>query len=115
MSWATHEDTLLNYETIQQVLHLLEQGLSRRQIAELADVSVWSVQKIANGQCSLKRSLKRSLNRSEPVRDHFGDSTDLNLHGQPLRRYLNVRKKVEEQIIAGKRSPLFALSENNGG
>ncbi|MDR0609203.1 MAG: helix-turn-helix domain-containing protein [Planctomycetaceae bacterium] len=111
MLWATRENTLLSYETINKILTLLENGISVRKIAELADVSVWSVQKIANGQCSLKRS----LNRSEPVRDHFGDSTDLNLHGQTLRRYLNVRKKVEEQIIAGKRSPLFALSENNGG
>jgi hypothetical protein len=98
---------LLSYETINKILTLLENGFSVRKIAELADVSVWSVQKIANGN--------RSLNRSEPVRDHFADSTDLNLHGQTLWRYLNVRKKVGEQIIAGKRSPLSAHPQNNGG
>jgi hypothetical protein len=96
---------LLTNKIIQKILVLLEKGFSVRKTAELADVSIWSVQKIANGQ--------RSINRSEPVQDHTADSiNNLNLHGKTLQRYLVVRKKVEEQIIAGKRDHLFPVNTN---
>jgi hypothetical protein len=92
MSRATHENTLLNKKTIQKVLHLLEQGYSRRQIAELSDISVWSVQKIANGKYSPIKS-------SKPVTDCFTTPVNsecyipLELRGHTLRRYLDVRNK----------------------
>jgi transposase len=94
MLWATHEDTLLNHETIQQVLHLLEQGYSRRQIAELSDISVWSVQKIVNGKHSL-------IKPSKPVTNGFTSQVNsdsriripLELRGDVLRRYLDIRNQ----------------------
>jgi hypothetical protein len=92
MLWATHEDTLLNHETIQKILHLVEQGYSRRQIAELSNVSVWSVPKIANGK-------RFFIKHSKPILDCFTTPSNsecyipLELRGDTLQRYLDVRNK----------------------
>jgi hypothetical protein len=41
---------LLSYETINQIHTLLDNGFSQRKTAKLADVSVSTVQRIANGK-----------------------------------------------------------------
>jgi hypothetical protein len=96
---------LLTNKIIQKILHLLENGFSTRKTAELTGVSLDTVCRVASG--------KRSPNCSEPVQDQTADSiNNLNLHGKTLQRYLKVRKKVEAEIIAGKRDCLAAINTN---
>jgi hypothetical protein len=83
---------LLSYETTNKVITLLEHGFSWRKTAQLADVSVSTVQRIANG----KRSLTK---HSKPVLDCFTALVNsehyipLELRGDVLRRYLDVRNQ----------------------
>jgi DNA-directed RNA polymerase specialized sigma24 family protein len=96
---------LLANNTINNILLLQEKGFSVRKIAELADVSVSTIQRIANGT--------RTLNHSEPVRDdNSTDSTALDLHGKTYQRYLTVHDQVESEILNGKRTPLSAIVGN---
>jgi hypothetical protein len=81
---------LLNPKTINKILSLLENGFSWRKTAKLADVSVSTVQRIANG----KRS---NVGRSSPLLTSLVNSErcyfPLELRGETLRRYLEVRNK----------------------
>jgi hypothetical protein len=86
------EEKLLTKETIQKVLHLLEKGCSRRKVAELSDVSVWSVQKIANSKRPYsRRSMLVSKCFTNPVNSIW--LAPLELHGDALRRYNEVHKR----------------------
>jgi transcriptional regulator with XRE-family HTH domain len=86
---------LLNLETINKILSLLENGFSWRKTAKLADVSVSTVQRIANG--------KRFSTGQKPVSESITALVNSNvrvpieLRGDALRRYIEVRDKKNKQ------------------
>jgi transposase len=85
---------LLNSETTNKIHNLLENGFSRRKTAQLADVSVSTVQRIAND----KRSNAERLNSSTALINSQRRNT-LDLHGDVLRRYLDMRN---QKIMRGE-------------
>jgi DNA invertase Pin-like site-specific DNA recombinase len=80
---------LLNSETTNKIITLLDNGFSWRKTAQLADVSVSTVQRIANS----KRSHIERLNNSTALINSKRNTLDL--HGDILRRYLDVRHEKE--------------------
>jgi hypothetical protein len=96
---------LLNSETINKILALLEKGFSQRKTAQLADVSVSTIQRIAHGKHSFIKNFEPDVTDSN-TRNSY---TPLNLHGETFRRYLDVRHKVESEIKTGKRTELSAI------
>jgi transcriptional regulator with XRE-family HTH domain len=82
---------LLNSETINQILALLEKGCSQRKTAELADVSVSTVQRIVNGTRSRTDSSSRVF--TSLVNSDSSIRIPLELRGDVLRRYLDIRNQ----------------------
>jgi hypothetical protein len=83
---------LLNSEIQNKIHNLLENGFSRRKTAKLADVSVSTVQRIANGKYS-------PIARSSITAPVNSELFTLDLHGDVLRRYLDMRN---QKIMRGE-------------
>jgi hypothetical protein len=92
---------LLNQKKVQKVLSLLKQGYSRYKTAAFAGVSKPTVSRIAAGK---HRLLSNSVSGNDSC------TVCLDLRGEHYVRYLRIRRKVEREILSGKREPLSALS-----
>jgi hypothetical protein len=99
---------LLNYETVNKILNLLENGVSQRKTAESADVSLSTVQRIASRKCS-------STGQTRPVLDCFTalvnseQNIPLELRGDTLRRYNEIHKQKEKENLENKKDTNWQL------
>jgi len=127
--------TLLSKQKVHEVLTLLGQGLSRHKVAKATGVSIRSIHRIERGVHKPKRRepvrcpdcgnlissfpclmciarQERSAS-SPPEAEHLFIPMGLELKGKTKERYEAVRRKVEAEIAAGKRTMLqFAAPYN---
>jgi DNA-binding XRE family transcriptional regulator len=101
---------LLPETKVQEVISLLEQGLSRRRIAKVAGVNESTIYRIEN---NFHQPVRRDLTLSPcPKCARQADSAPISpgadsfcFTAKQRERYENMRRKVEAEIAAGIRTP----------
>ena len=126
---------MLSNEKVQEVISLLGQGLSRKEISRIADVSRKTIYRIERVyHCPKRRPLKHFPDCNSPVTSFVYQNCNtrqagrsasrslshprevreaghlylqgIDLKGEEWKRYLEMRNKVEREIAAGERTPL---------